>query len=53
VVEEVGEGRRGQEHAGEVGQALVLIHKSTVLRTQVSVLVDLGSNLALKLSDVF
>jgi hypothetical protein len=53
VVQEVGERRRREKHAGEVGQTLVLVHESSVLSSEVTVLTDLVGNLSLKLSDVF
>jgi hypothetical protein len=52
-VEEAGEGGRGEEHAGEVCEALVLGEKLAVLVAEVSVLVDAVGDFAFELADVF
>jgi hypothetical protein len=53
VIEEIGERRRGEKHASEIAQTLVLIHESSVLGSKVTILADLVGNFGLKLSNVF
>jgi hypothetical protein len=52
-VEEAGEGGRGEEHAGEVCEALVFGEQLAVLVAEVGVLVDAVGDFAFELADVF